>query len=106
MSKLLRADMIRLRKSFTLRLSLIAMLAFAVFFMIMQATGMDYTVPYSRGIFLQLSMYGIVVSALVSDFVGTDFSNGFIRNKLLTISNRSSLVISEIIVSCIASLLV
>ena len=106
MSKLLRADMIRLRKSFTLRLSLIAMLAFAVFFMIMQATGMDYTVPYSRVIFLPLSMYGIVVSALVSDFVGTDFSNGFIRNKLLTISNRSSLVISEIIVSCIASLLV
>lgn len=106
MSKLLRADMIRLRKCFALRLSLIAMFVLATFFMVMQATGMDYTVPYSRVIFLPLSMYGVVISAFVSDFVGTDFSNGFIRNKLLAVRNRSSLVLSEIMVSCVASLIV
>ena len=106
MTKLLRADVIRLLKSTAFRLSLIGMIILAAAFMVMQATGMDYTVPLTRVIFLPMSMYGVAMSAFVSVFVGTDFSDGFIRNKLLTIKNRCSLVISQIIISCIACLIV
>ncbi len=46
------------------------------------------------------------MAAFVSIFVGTDFSDGIIRNKLLTAENRNSLVLSQIIVSCLACLIV
>lgn len=106
MIKLLRADFSRLWRSFSFWLSLFGMLALAGFFMVMQATGMDYTVPLSRVIFLPMSLFGIAMAAFVSVFVGTDFSDGFIRNKLLTAERRSSLVFSHIIVSSTACVIV
>lgn len=102
MKRLLRADFARLRKSSAFRLSLIGMLALTAGFMLMQATAMDYTVPLSRVIFLPMSMYGIAMAAFVSVFVGADFSDGFIRNKLLATNHRNSPVLSQIIVSCTA----
>ena len=97
MIRMLRADLKRLWKSAALRLSLIGMLVLA---------SMDYTVPLSRVIFLPMSMYGVFMGALVSVFVGTDFSDGFIRNKLLAADHRSSLVLAQILVSCIACAIV
>lgn len=106
MIRMLRADLKRLWKSAALRLSLIGMLALASAFMAIQATSMDYTVPLSRVIFLPMSMYGVFMGAMVSVFVGTDFSDGFIRNKLLAADHRSSLVLAQILVSCIACAIV
>ena len=106
MRKLLRADFLRLRKSNPFRLCLIGMLVLASGFMVMQATGMDFTVPLSRVIFLPMSMYGIAMATFVSVFVGTDFSDGVIRNKLLTANHRRSLVLSHILVSCAACVIV
>ena len=105
MIRILRADMVRLRKSIAFRLSLTGMLVLSALFMIMQATGMDYTVPLSRVIFLPMSMYGVAMAAFVSVFVGTDFSDGFIRNKLIAADHRCSLVVSQIIVSCMGCLI-
>ena len=106
MRRLLRADFLRLRKSNPFRLCLIGMLVLATGFMVMQATGMDFTVPLSRVIFLPMSMYGIAMAAFVSVFVGTDFSDGVIRNKLLAANHRRSLVLSHILVSCAACVIV
>lgn len=106
MIRLLRADLIRLGRSFSFRLSLMAMLGLSAAFMTMQATAMDYSVPLSRVIFLPMSMYGVTMAAFVSVFVGTDFSDGFIRNKLLTAEHRYNLVVAQIIVSCLACLIV
>ena len=53
-----------------------------------------------------MSLYGIAMAAFVSVFVGTDFSDGFIRNKILASDHRSDLVISHIIVSCSGGLLI
>ena len=105
MIRLLRADLIRLGRSFSFRLSLMAMLGLSAAFMTMQATAMDYSVPLSRVIFLPMSMYGVTMAAFVSVFVGTDFSDGFIRNKLLTAEHRYNLVVAQIIVSCLACLI-
>lgn len=102
MIRLMRADLVRLIKSRAFRLALAGMLALSTAFMTMQATAMDYSVPLSRVIFLPMSMYGLASAALVSVFVGTDFSGGFIRMKLLACRQRRSLVLSQILVSCIA----
>lgn len=106
MIRLMRADLIRLIKSRAFRLSLIGMLALAAAFMTMQATAMDYSVPLSRVIFLPMSMYGVAAAALVSVFVGDDFSDGFIRMKLPAVRERRSYVLSQAAVSCIACLAV
>lgn len=99
---MLNADLKRLWKSTAFRVSLIAMLVIASGLTYMQATAMDYTVPLSRVIFLPLSMYGVVMAAFVSIFTGSDFSDGFIRNKMIASGNRNSIVFSHILVSCIA----
>lgn len=96
MIKLMRTDLLRLGKSVSFRLALAAMLTLTGFFMAVQATAMDYTVPCSRVIFLPMSLYGIVMAAFVSSFVGTDFSDGFIRNKLIAAKDRRSVVVSAI----------
>lgn len=102
MIRLIRADLVRLGKSREFRLSLVGMLVLSAAFMTMQATAMDYSVPLSRVIFLPMSMYGVAAAALVSVFAGTDFSDGFIRIKLLAVRRRRSYVLSQIFVSCIA----
>ena len=106
MINILKADFLRLRNSIAFRISLIVMLLLSAVFMFIQATAMDYTVPLSRVIFLPLSLYGVTMAAFVSVFVGTDFSDGFIRNKLLVTDRRSTLVLSQIIVNNVACIIV
>lgn len=106
MSRLLRADAFRMYRGKWFWLSLGGMLLMAVAFIVMQYTAMDYSVPLSRVIFLPLSFYGVAVAALVSMFVGEDFSDGFIRNKIIAGRSRSSIFLSNLIVSWTACVLI
>lgn len=102
MRKLLSADTFRIFRSKWFWLCLGGMLALVGVFVTMQYTAMDYTVPLSRVIFLPMSFYGMVVAALVSLFVGEDFSDGFIRNKIIAGCSRPAIFASNLIVSCLA----
>ena len=102
MRKLLSADTRRLFRSRWFWLCLGGMLGMSVAFIIMQKTAMDYTVPLSRVIFLPMSFFGMAVAALVSLFVGEDFSDGFIRNKLIAGRLRRSVFASHLVVSSVA----
>lgn len=102
MNRLFSADAVRMFRSKWFWLCLGGMLAVAAAFMGMQYTAMDYTVPLSRVIFLPMSFYGIAAAALVSLFVGEDFSDGFIRNKILAGSARFPIFASNLLVSCLA----
>lgn len=73
MLRFLRADLRRLIRSRATLLFLLGMLLIAAGMLTMQATGMDYTVPLSRVVFLPLSFYGVAAAAFVSTFVGADF---------------------------------
>ena len=106
MRKQLSANFHRLWKCRSFWLFLGGMLCLASVFMIMQYTAMDYTVPLSRVIFLPLSLYGIAAAAFVSVFVGTDFGDGFIRNKILSAHSRNHVVIAHLITSCTGCVLV
>ena len=97
MSKLLRADFYRMYHNKKIWLCVAAMTMIAIFFIIMQYSAMDYTVAFSRVIFLPMTFYGIAMSALISFFVGDDFSDGVIRNKIVAGRNRSSIYMSNLI---------
>ncbi|MBP3683594.1 MAG: hypothetical protein J6J12_01355 [Oscillospiraceae bacterium] len=102
MRRLLSADTFRIFRSKWFWLCLGGMLTMAVAFIVMQYTAMDYTVPLSRVIFLPMSFYGMVIAALVSLFVGEDFNDGFIRNKIIAGCSKSSIFVSHLIVSSLS----
>ncbi len=102
MRRLLSADTFRIFRSKWFWLCLGGMLAMSIAFVVMQYTAMDYTVPLSRVIFLPMSFYGMAVAALVSLFVGEDFSDGFIRNKIIAGRSRDNIFASNLIVSSLA----
>lgn len=95
MSRLLRADAVRMYRGKWFWLCLGGMLLMSIGFIGMQYTAMDYSVPLSRVIFLPLSFYGVAVAALVSMYVGEDFSDGFIRNKIIAGRSRYSIFLSN-----------
>ncbi|MDO5575419.1 MAG: hypothetical protein Q4G60_15725 [bacterium] len=102
MNRLLRADFYRMYRKKWFWLCTLAMLALAVVFILIQKTAMDYEVMLDRVIFLPMSFYGVATAALVSIFIGEDFSDGVIRNKILTCGNRAHIFYSDLIVSCTA----
>ena len=106
MRKLLSAGTFRLFHSKWFWLCLGGMLAMSVAFIIMQYTAMDYEVPLSRVIFLPMSFYGVTLAALISLFVGEDYSDGFIRNKIIAGRSRYSIFTSNLIISCLACVVI
>lgn len=106
MRKLLSADTFRIVHSKWFWLCLGGMIAMSVGFIAMQYTAMDYTVPLSRVIFLPMSFYGVSVAALVSLFVGEDFSDGFIRNKIIAGRSRFSVFASNLVVCWLACVMI
>ena len=74
-----------------------ATVAIAVMFIIMQCTAMDYEVPISRVIFLPMSFYGVLTAALISLFIGDDFSDGVIRNKIVAGRSRHAIYLSNLV---------
>ena len=106
MRKLLSADLFRIFHSKWFWLCLGGMIAMSVGFLFMQYTAVDYTVPLSRVIFLPMSFYGVTVAAMVSLFVGEDFSDGFIRNKIIAGHSRFSVFASNLVVCWLACALI
>ena len=102
MRNLVSADTLRIFHSKWFWLCLSGMLALSGAFVTMQYTAMDYTVPLSRVIFLPMSFYGMAVAALISLFVGEDFSDGFIRNKIIAGCSRSAVFVSNLLICSIA----
>lgn len=106
MHRQLSANFHRLWRSSCLWLFLVGMLGLASAFMVIQYTAMDYSVPLSRVVFLPLSLYGMGAAAFVSVFVGTDFDDGFIRNKILTAKSRDHVVLAQVATSAAGCVLV
>ena len=106
MCRLLSADFFRITRSKWFGFCLAGMLVMASAFVFMQYTAMDYTVPLSRVIFLPMSLYGMAIAALISLFVGEDFSDGFVRNKIIAGHSRQSIFASNLIISSVACMVI
>lgn len=106
MLKLLRADAYHMFCKKWFMLCSLGMMALAVLFCILQATAMDYVVALDRVIFLPTSFIGVAVAALVAIVSGEDFSDGVVRNKIISGADKASVYLSHLIVNAAACLAV
>lgn len=97
MRRLLGADLYRMFHSKKIGIALLAMLGVAGMMIMMQHTAMDYEVPLSRVIFLPMTFFGLASAAFIGFFVGEDFSDGTVRNKIVAGSRRSDIYMSQMI---------
>lgn len=107
MNNLLHAGFFRLKKNKTLYGCLLFILAYNLFVFIsqyinMKKTDCDY---YLDPLFFNFLMItGILTSITVSLFIGTEYQDGTIRNKLISGLSRSKIYLSNFTLSLLAAL--
>lgn len=109
MRNLLRANFSRLWKSKIFYLVVLAMAALAAVVCWSQwhdARKYSATVTVSEALFNAQVVFGIVAAILVSLFVGVEYSDGTIRNKLLVGRNRVDIYLANYISSATALVIV
>lgn len=106
MSRLLSADFAKLKKNKFFWLCMAGMAVFALFMKIMDYVSMrEYSdsVPSFESLLLIYTLViGFLMAAFVSLFVGTEYSDGTIRNKLIIGHTRVSIYLSNLI-TCFAA---
>lgn len=108
MNKLLAANFSRLKKDKVFWICMIFMAGLGIFlrvisYMSMKRTG--YIVPLDRNFFFHSTFIPIISSAFCSLFVGTEYSDGTIRNKIIVGHTRISIYLSNLIVCAAANFL-
>ena len=108
MSRLLSADFAKLKKNKFFWLCMAGMAVFALFMKIMDYVSMrEYSgsVPSFESLLLIYALViGFLMAAFVSLFVGTEYSDGTIRNKMIIGHTRTCIYLSNLIVSSTAGL--
>lgn len=108
MSKLLSAGFIRLRKNIPFWVMLSGMFLFGIYVWIVNY--IDYvkwgeSSTLSELFFLNLNGIGVVIAVFACMFIGTEYSNGTIRNKLTTGHTRGKVFLSNLIITSAAGIL-
>lgn len=105
MNKLLSADFLRLRKNKVFIVGSLSMLAISLLTMI---SGISYSIKFAGdadfgtldAFYFNTAPYiGIICSVIISLFLGAEYSNGTIRNKLITGHTKDSIYLSNLAVS-------
>lgn len=108
MNKLLSSHFSRLRKDKALGLCILLLVVAAVlvsFNNFRQMKVLDTAFSLDRLFFGFNSVIGIIVSSFCSLFIGTEYSDGTMRNKIVAGHSRVSIYLSNFIVSFLAALL-
>lgn len=106
MNKLLSANFMRLKKDTFFWIGMMFMLAAGVFFPVMRymdgkQTGAIH--PIDNGFFGCSLFIGVVMAVFCSLFIGTEYSDGVIRNKIVIGHKRASLYLANFITCAIVS---
>lgn len=107
MSNLLSANFLRLRKNLLFWGTLALSFGFGVWVAVIQVQeqmkygGFEDSPAFSR----YTSLIGLVIAVFVSLFFGTEYSDGTIRNKLITGQSRASIYLANLITASACSLL-
>ena len=107
MAKLLRANLSRLWKSRIFYIGLAFMLVFNAFLVIdgWHSGRQGYPQPLEDVLFQNFIIIGFVSSVFVGMFLGTEYSDGTIRNKIAVGHTRTSIYLANLIVCAAASAL-
>lgn len=105
MNKLLNANFMRLKKSkvFMSAAVFMAGLALLMVYSNYKAKSEGYAVGLDGSLFAFTTFIGIVIACFVSLFVGTEYSDGTIRNKIIIGHSRCEIYISNLLISIIGS---
>lgn len=106
MNKLLSANFARLKKSKAFWICMLLMFLSGVFFSFYYSklTGNGYPVSLDNMFFNCMVYFGVFAASFISLFVGTEYSDGTIRNKLAVGHTRVAIYLSNAIVSAVACL--
>lgn len=106
MSKLLFSNFARLKKSKIFWFCIVAMLGLSIFDCLLQYRDKvsGFTVTLDSIFVLPYIMSGILLAVFCSLFIGSEYSDGTIRNKLVVGRNRSSIYLANFVVSAVAGL--
>lgn len=116
MNRLLSAEFVRLFKSLTFKLCLLFSAGLGAFLVLVRWSDMkmnpevyvEYGLEYSNadGLIFVGGVYLIfVIAILIGSFVGREYSDGTIRNKLTAGHTRSSIYVSKFIVCAVADVI-
>lgn len=108
MSKLLRANFVRLVKDKIFWLAVTFMFGVSVFFVCAQyydMVGNDYTVSFDSGLLIYAVFIGFCSAVFSSMFTGTEYSDGTIRNKLIVGHVRTYVYLANLCVSVFAAII-
>ena len=106
MSRLLSANFIRLRKDKVFWIGIIFMLGAGVFFPVMRYMDMKhagYKNNIDNGFFAAALFIGIVMAVFCSLFIGTEYSDGTIRNKVIIGHKRTAIYFANLICAIVVS---
>jgi ABC-2 type transport system permease protein len=108
MNKLLHANFCRLRKDKTFWIASVLMLLLGFIFCInkyMDVVRYDEHVKFDSLFFNSIAMIGVVIAAFSSMFIGTEYSDGVIRNKVVIGHKRSDIYLANFLTCTLAGLL-
>lgn len=109
MNKLLSAEFARLKKNkfFWVCVGLMAVVAcYIVFDLYLDMKKYDYDVGLERVLFGHVFCMGFLTAAFSGLFIGTEYSEGTIRNKLVIGHTRRDIYLSSLIISITAGLII
>ena len=109
MNKLLCANFSRLRKNKAFWICIIAMAAISVLMVIgiwKQSVRYDTVVFIDNIFFSYASLCGIVCAAFISLYLGTEYSDGTMRNKLVIGHKRTDIYLANFITASAAGILI
>lgn len=107
MNKLLSANFLRLIKNKVFWGGLILMAAWGIFMPVklhMDAVQMNYADRVEDGFFACAMFIGIFAAVFCSLFLGTEYNDGTMRNKIIVGGGRSAIYLANAVVSCAAGL--
>lgn len=107
MIKILKAEFYRLKKDKVFLLLLFITCVLALFTLYKYFNGLRESIALDRIITEYLYMYfGIFIAFFVSMFVGKEYTEGFIRNKIVVGHKRSNIYLANLIICVIVGLIV
>ena len=107
MSRLLTANLTRLKKSHAFLAEIIFMILFGVYEPIVRYINGKKSgeiVPLDNGFFLCVALLLILAAVLCSLYIGTEYSDGTIRNKVIVGRRRTAVYLANLVACALACL--
>ena len=106
MNRLLAANIVRLRKNKCFLGGILLLVILGILYPVMKCIEMKntgYETTLDTGFFIGAAVLPVLLSVFVSLFIGTEYSDGTIRNKIMVGHERKSVYLANLLTNLIAA---